>query len=202
MAMPDNFARANAFTQKWEAGFVNHPADPGGITYNGLSLRFLKDRKLDIDGDGKVDAKDILWLYANKAQDMVDTIFCQAFWVEYGLPDFGECLALQAVLYDTAVNCGTGRATRCLQMALNTCQSAVQLAVDGGLGPKTRAATLATIAMGAGPVLAKATLTARVAFHKSLAEKSPYPDGRDYRPFIKGWLNRCTALERYLEECK
>lgn len=200
MQRPGNFQRANAFTQRWEAGFVNHPKDPGGVTYNGLSLRFLQQRKLDIDGDGKVDANDVLWLYANKAQDKVDAIFCQAFWVEYGLNAFSACLPLQAVLYDTAVNCGQGRATRCLQTALNTFPRISPLAVDGGLGPKTRAATLDIIALNCGPDLAKATLGARVDFHKSLANKSPYPDGRDYRPFIKGWLNRCDALGRYLEE--
>lgn len=198
--MQDNFTRANAFTQRWEKGFVNHPKDPGGITYNGLSLRFLKDRKLDINGDGRVDAADILWLYAQKAQAKVDEIFCLAFWVEPRLPEFSACLPLQAVLYDANVNCGIGRSVKCLQTALNQLSRITPLVVDGAMGPKTRKATLDAIALGSGMAVARAALAARLQFHKNLANNSPYPDGRDYRPFIKGWTNRCVALERYLEE--
>ena len=48
-----DFAKAHAFTARWEGGFTDHPADPGGVTNHGVSLRFLRGQKEDIDGDGE-----------------------------------------------------------------------------------------------------------------------------------------------------
>lgn len=198
--MKSAFAIANAFTQRWEKGFVDHPNDPGGVTYNGVSLRFLQGLGLDINGDGKVDAQDIRDLYARKAQAEVDTIFRRAFWDGQDMDYFSACPPLQVVLYDTSVNCGTGRAVKCLQKAVNGLGNAARLTVDGALGPKTRRAVMAAVGQGQGRELALLTLAARRAFHRSLVDGSPHADGRDYRPFGKGWENRCVALGRYLEE--
>jgi lysozyme family protein len=38
---------------------VDHPADPGGITRWGISLRALRKLGIDVDGDGDSDADDI-----------------------------------------------------------------------------------------------------------------------------------------------
>ena len=43
-----NFEKAHEFTSRWEGGYVNHAADPGGATNFGISLRFLKSQGLDI----------------------------------------------------------------------------------------------------------------------------------------------------------
>ena len=55
--MDKNFVIANEFTKKWEKGYVNHPKDPGGITYNGVSLRFIKSAGIDVNGDGIPDVR-------------------------------------------------------------------------------------------------------------------------------------------------
>lgn len=47
---------------------------------------------------------------------------------------------LMAKLFDTAVNTGVSRATRLLQETLNDLRPQAGLAVDGALGPRTRAA--------------------------------------------------------------
>ena len=40
--MSDNFHRAHAFTAHWEGGFSDHPADTGGLTAYGASLKFVQ----------------------------------------------------------------------------------------------------------------------------------------------------------------
>ena len=57
--MQDIFGLAHAFTAKWEGGFVNHPNDPCGATNYGVSLRWLKDDGIDVNGDSRIDLADI-----------------------------------------------------------------------------------------------------------------------------------------------
>lgn len=195
MAYPRNFLYANAFTQKWEKGYVNHPNDPGGATYNGVSLRFLKQSVIDINGDGKIDINDILTLYRNKDQARVDEIFWKAFWRDPGLDRFNS-VHIQTVLYDANVNVGRTQAAKFLQRGLNFVGRA-GLAVDGKIGPKTLACANETCA-GRGQAVAHAFLEFRQNFHDQLVSKSPYPDGRNYKPFAAGWRNRVNDLRKYV----
>lgn len=198
MEYPNNFHIANKFTQKWEKGYVNHPKDPGGATYNGVSLRFLKQTGTDINGDGIISADDILALYRHKDQAKVDEIFYKAFWRDPKLDNY-IYLPVQTVIYDTNVNTGRTQTTKCLQRACNKVDSANKLAVDGKTGPKTMGAVLGICGSGRADQLAKAFLDERQAFHDLLVNSSPYRDGRDYRPFAKGWRNRVNDLRRYVE---
>lgn len=197
MSYPENFCIANTFTQKWEKGYVNHPKDPGGATYNGVSLRFLKQTGIDVNGDGHIDAKDILHLYRNKDQATVDKIFFNAFWRDPNLDRY-KALPIQTVLYDCNVNTGRTQSVRSLQRACNFVAGNAALKVDGSAGPKTLALVLELVDANKAFAVAHAFLEARMDFHNMLANKSPYPDGRDYRPFIKGWRNRVDDLKRYV----
>ena len=201
MTAKDNFRTANLFTQKWEKGYVNHPNDPGGATYNGVSLRFLKQTGIDINGDGHIDIKDILTLYRNKDQDKVDQIFYRAFWEEPAL-DRLISLPVQCVVYDTNVNTGRTRSILCLQAAVNALAGKPLLKEDGACGPLTVQAVRDLNNAGKGLALAEAAIGKRLAFHNMLVNKSPYPDGRDYRPFGKGWRNRCNDLLSYVRGLK
>lgn len=192
---PANFIKANAFTQKWEKGYCNHPNDPGGATYNGVSLRFLKQRGLDINGDGKINIDDILTLYRNKDQDSVDRIFYEAFWRDEGLDRFNDP-HIQTVLYDSLVNTGPRQSAIFLQRALNFV-SGSSLKIDGVIGPKTLKCANETC-KGNGLAVAHAFLEARQKFHDTLVSNSPYKDGRNYRPFAAGWRNRVNDLRKYL----
>lgn len=194
MAFPYAFSIANSFTQKWEKGYCNHPKDPGGATYNGVSLRFLKQEGIDINGDGKIDIADILALYRNGDQARVDEIFYKAFWREPDLDRLAS-LPVQVVLYDTAVNTGRTRSALILQKALNFI-SGGNLRLDGLIGPKTIHCAN-EICAGKGQAVAHAYLEERQRFHNSLVANSPYKDGRDYRPFAAGWRNRVNDLRRY-----
>ena len=195
---PENFVKANKFTQQWEKGYVNHPKDPGGATYNGVSLRFLKQTGIDINGDGHIDIKDILTLYRNKDQARVDEIFYKAFWRDPDLNRY-EDLFVQTVLYDCNVNTGRSRSVKCLQQAVNSLGGRSLLVVDGAAGPKTFAMVMSFVCDGKGYELALEAVKARLAFHNALVQNSPYRDGRDYRPFAEGWRNRCNDLMNYLQ---
>lgn len=196
MGYPAGFIKANAFTRKWEKGYVNHPNDPGGATWNGVSLRFLRDRGLDINGDGKIDVEDILTLWRNGDQAKVDEIFYRAFWLEPEL-DRLQALPLQAVVYDASVNCGCQRSAIFLQRACNCLlPPGERLREDGMIGPKTAAAANRYC----GKTLASLALDRRLYFHNRLVANSPHRDGRDYRPFAAGWRNRVNALRQYIRE--
>ena len=41
--MPNLFDTAHTFTARWEGGLTDHPADPGGLTKYGVSLRWVQD---------------------------------------------------------------------------------------------------------------------------------------------------------------
>ena len=43
LIMPNLFDTAHAFTARWEGGLTDHPADPGGLTKYGVSLRWVQD---------------------------------------------------------------------------------------------------------------------------------------------------------------
>jgi hypothetical protein len=74
--MTNTFDLAQAFTEPAEGGLVDHPNDPGGLTNLGVSLRFLKDEGIDIDGDGVISRADIYAMTPGKTK----AVFRRAFW--------------------------------------------------------------------------------------------------------------------------
>lgn len=105
------FAVAHCFTAQWESGLINHPADPGGITNYGVSLRWLRSLGHDlgdIDGDGDIDADDVRALTREQAA----ALFKARFWDDYGLGSLPQATA--TCQYDCAVIPGRAR-PRCLR---------------------------------------------------------------------------------------
>lgn len=203
MQYPKNFEIINRFTQKWEKGYVNHPNDPGGATYNGISLRFLKDVGVDVNKDGHVNAQDIRDMYLNKRQDLVDELFWKAFWRDARLDEVEE-LPIQAALFDCGVNTGRTRSVKCLQQGINSMiakgdLNIKMLDVDGKRGAITNEAISLVLGTKLVKKVALSAIDARIKFHTALCDNSPYPDGRDYRPFRDGWLNRCNDLKYNIE---
>ncbi len=186
------FETANTFTAKWEGGYVNHPNDPGGATNYGVSLRWLKDDGIDVDGDGKITLADIRAL----TPALAAALFRKHFWDRLTLDNLPPLAAIAT--YDAAVNTGRGQAVKFLQRACNALSRDLyqSLAEDGAIGPKTIARV--TELSGLDAKLALLCVDMREAFHRQLADNSPYPDGRDYRPFLSGWLNRTRNLASYV----
>lgn len=185
-----DFSLAHDFTAQWEGGLTDHPADPGGITNFGVSLRWLRSLGHDlgdIDGDGDIDADDIRALTPQQAAEL----FKVKFWDAYNLSSLPQLIA--TIHYDCAVNTGPKQATFITQRACNTLVGpyGVKLAVDGALGPQTRK----FLTLHATSTLATAMIEQRKGFYINLAQDKP-----DFAPFQRGWLNRANALQSYVRK--
>ena len=183
-----SFEVALAFTAKWEGGLTDHPADPGLITKYGVSLRWLRSMGHDvgdIDGDGDIDADDVRALTFDQAKNL----FRARFWAAYDLDKLPQIVA--TCHYDCTVNVGPKQATLLTQRACNSIIGPydVRLGEDGLFGNNTRG----FLAMHSTPTLILAMMDQREAFYNRLAVQRP-----ELKVFLRGWLNRCTDLRRFL----
>lgn len=97
-----------------EGGLSDNKADPGGITKYGISLRFIKSEKLDLNGDGVISKEDIINL--NKAK--ANSIYYKYFWVKYHFDEIdNQIIATKA--FDMAVNSGGSQSIKLLKRAIN-----------------------------------------------------------------------------------
>jgi lysozyme family protein len=179
-------AWAIARTLPLEGGWVNDPADPGGATDRGVSLRFAlqeiaahpDERALfDVDHDGDVDWHDI----AGLTDDAAAAVYYPCVWRRYGYGSLSATLVAWKA-FDICVNTGPRRAAMVLQQALASLGHAV--AVDGVLGPATFAAANARI----DTQLLVAMRIEQAAFYRGLAAAKP-----EMGRFLAGWLNRAAA---------
>lgn len=170
MDKPPAFDRAMQFVLRFEGGFVDHVADPGGATNHGISLRFAVSNGtlVDLDRDGDVDADDIRLVTPAIAAE----IYRANFWDAVRGDDLPAIVAV--VAFDAAINCGAARAVRWLQAAVGASQ-------DGVLGPRTLAALRASDHRA----VASEMIAQRFAHHAGLPT---------WRTFGMGWARRCSAL--------
>lgn len=123
--MKENFAEALQRVLKHEGGFVNHPADPGGMTNLGVTKRVWEE-----------------WIgHPATEQTMrsltparVAPLYKRKYWDKIRGDDLPD--GVDYVVFDAAVNSGPGRAAKWLQ-------ACVGVEVDGEIGPKTLAAVAA-----------------------------------------------------------
>ena len=118
----DNFDRALALTLRFEGGFVDHPADPGGATSMGITARTLADWR-----GRPVTARDVRALSASEAA----AIYRRNYWEMVGANRLPA--GVDAAVFDFAVNSGVDRASRALQRVLG-------VPVDGIVGRDTTSA--------------------------------------------------------------
>lgn len=164
------FQASLPFILRWEGGYVNHPADPGGATNKGVTQRVYDDWRVRQG----MPARDVRQI----TDDEVHAIYEAGYWT----PPRCDLLPrpLDLVQFDTAVNMGVGRAVRMLQASLGC-------GVDGDFGPGTQRAAEAC---DAGAAVA-AYCDRREAYYRGLAQKNP-----KLAVFLKGWMNRLDALRR------
>lgn len=119
---------------KHEGGFADNPADPGGATNFGISIRYLRSigEVIDIDGDGDMDAADMRLLPQGTAIELYRDIWEQNRYAQIGDQD------LATKVFDLTVNAGARQSHKLLQRALRAC--GVTLTEDGILGMVTLAA--------------------------------------------------------------
>lgn len=165
--MKRNFETALAETLKWEGGFVNHPEDPGGMTYKGITAKTYAEftgRRL-----ATITEKEMREL----SDEIVQQIYKRKYWDAVKadqLPDGLDILA-----FDFAVNSGPTRAIKELQQCLN-------VSVDGILGP----ITLKHISTFPIEQILKEYVQARVDFLKQI---------KTFSTFGKGWMRRVAGIE-------
>ena len=170
------FKKAVAATVKHEGGYNNVKNDKGGATNWGVSLRFLKSIKLDLDGDGDVDFVDV----KNMTKEQAEEIYFDNFWKPLydRLPELVACK-----VFDVSVNAGSSRAHILLQRALN--KVGANLKVDGLIG----SATLSVIAKYTPQVTVRAYCVAQQEFYDGIVAKDP-----TQAKFSAGWKNRAKYL--------
>lgn len=162
------FRHVLPFVLRWEGGYVNHPADPGGATNKGVTQRVYSDW---LQRQGRADAS-----VRDLSDEDMAAIYEDGYWKPAHCQELPQ--PLDQVQFDTAVNMGVGRAVRFLQ-------EAVGAAVDGGFGDGTRKCVAQA---DPGQALTR-YLDIREKFYKTLVENKP-----DLGVFLKGWLNRLNAL--------
>lgn len=153
-------------------GLVDDPADPGGATKYGISLRFLKDHDIDLDHDGDIDADDVRGLNPEETAKL----YRQFFWdATHG--DYFTDQAVATKLFDMAVNMGPKQAIKLMQKAATVDD-------DGALGPQTFKALEGAVV----PVLLQNVERHLADFYNGIVA---------YRPrsakFLEGWLVRANC---------
>jgi lysozyme family protein len=168
--MPAALSAALPFVLRWEGGYVNHPADPGGATNKGVTQKVYDAYRTKRGLPGR----EVRMLEDGELRDIYET--------GYWLPPRCDALeqALAQVHFDTAVNMGVGRAVRFLQASLDC-------GVDGNIGPKTLQAAQAC---DAGSTISD-YCDARQKFYEELVARKP-----ELGVFMKGWMNRLNALRK------
>jgi lysozyme family protein len=162
------FVDSLPFVLRWEAGFVDHPDDPGGRTNKGVTQK-VYSAWCASKGLPNADVKHI-------ADDEVQAIYEQNYWLATSCHLLLDGLNL--VQFDTAVNMGPVCSVKILQTTLG-CTS------DGNFGSTTQ-----QLAAGCDVAATIANYcTVREGIYRSLAQKKP-----KQAKFLKGWLNRLNAL--------
>jgi len=175
-----------------EGGFVDSPADHGGATKYGLSLRFLVQqakispslvKMLDINRDGEIDLPDIRDMTTVEAE----AVYRRFFWEPAAAklpPPF------DAAVFDQTVNDGLVPAVKLLQRTLNVAaDKGWPLPVTGYLGPQTAARLVEDISLLGSERLLDGYRAAAAGRYRQIVDADPAQAG-----FLDGWLTRAAEL--------
>jgi len=186
-----SFNQAYGITMRNEGGYCNNPNDRGGETWRGIARNFwpnwtgwkivdqikaLKPANLNtaLDANATLEAQVLAFYKTN-------------FWDTEGL----DGIASQQVanqLFDTAVNMGTGVASKFLQQAINSLK-ANAVVVDGQVGPKTVAAANALDSLA----LYNAVCALRKTRYEQIIANNP-----SQSIFEKSWFSRIKPYDQAL----
>ncbi len=111
-----------------EGGFVNDPDDPGGATNHGVTIHTMRRLGIDVNGDTRIDEKDVRALTAAQAVD----IYIEHYFKRPGLAALPE--AIHASIFDMYVNSGMN-AVKILQRLCG--YMGFPCDPDGMIGPQT-----------------------------------------------------------------
>jgi lysozyme family protein len=162
-----------------EGGYVDNPADGGGPTKYGITLKTLADwRRPNLVTSSEVEALTI---------EEARAIYAQRYLIGPGISKIQD-FALRALTLDAAVNHGPVPAIQLLQRA-------VGVKDDGVLGPVTLAAIPRT---GDSRILCVHALAERLRLYGRIITKNLTDRDKDGIPdsteMAEGWLDRTATL--------
>lgn len=171
------FIKAVDIVLDHEGGYNNIPEDKGGATKYGISLRFLKNNQIEIDGHRVIDYRDVQQLDKSRAIE----IYYEYFWnpVYEQLP---ERLAIK--IFNISVNAGHNPSHKLLQEALNL-HSHISISEDGNIGP----ITLGAIGRVDITALLPLVCLVQLAFYTDIIMKDA-----SQKIFYRGWKNRAFFI--------
>ena len=164
--MNNNFNLCLQLVLQNEGGYVNNPADPGGMTNLGVTARVWEEWV-----GHPVDEKQMRAL----TPAIVAPLYKKKYWDACRADDLVS--GLDYCVFDVAVNSGPGRAIKFLQ-------SCVGVTPDGGFGPATYAAVKQSEQDPT--ALIELYCTKRLEFLQSL---------KTFEVFGKGWSRRVAEVQ-------
>ena len=162
--MQSNFDLCLALMLAHEGGYVHHEKDPGGMTNLGVTARVWEEWL-----GRPVSEKEMRAL----TPTMVKPLYKRKYWDAIRGDELVS--GVDYVVFDVAVNSGTGRAIKFLQ-------SCVGVTVDGGFGPRT----LSAVNEQDPERLIELYCAKRLEFLQTL---------RTFETFGKGWSRRVAEVK-------
>ncbi len=166
--MKGNFDRCLAEVLKHEGGFVNHSADPGGMTNLGVTKQTYEDWV------GRPVTEKIM---RGLTVGHVRTLYRKRYWDALKGDDLP--VGLDLCVFDFGVNAGVNRAARYLQRLVGAKE-------DGQIGPVTAAAVREK---------AKEAGTVQIIRDYQEARNGYYRLLKTFPTFGRGWLRRVREVE-------
>lgn len=159
-----------------EGGYVNHPADKGGPTKYGITLKTLSEYR------GKPCTE-------NDVKALTKAVAASIYYQRYYLAPNIDSLPvdIQPVVLDMAVNMGPSRAIRLLQQALDGFVDD-PIDVDGVIGLRTINAATSVYRKHARK-LTQAITDERIKFYRRIVANNP-----SQSVFLAGWINRANEF--------
>lgn len=162
----------------FEGGFVNDPADPGGATNKGITLRTFGTCANQLLG-----IQPTLENLKALTNEQAGRIYKALYWDKVKGDEIDQ-QELANIVFDFYVNAGAN-ATKLLQTVLNALGANPSLTVDGLIGPGTVQAL-----QGADQKeVYRRYKQGRIDYYQGLAAKQP-----SLEKFLRGWLNRVNAF--------
>ncbi len=173
--MNKRFLDIYRIVMEYEGGYVNHPNDPGGETYKGISRRAHPDWK----GWELIDQKKPV------PEQLVQEFYYNNYWVRLRADEMPYPIG--EYLFDFGVNAGIIRAVITVQKILN-------VKVDGVLGP----VTIGAIQKQDPQKLMYELLKERVSYYTTITMRNSR-----FQVFFLGWIRRTIEVfERLMSKQK
>jgi lysozyme family protein len=164
---------------RFEGGFVDDPADPGGATNKGITMLTFQEAAQPL-----LDKAPTLENLKGLSDEDAGTLYRGLYWDQVRADEF-EAQDLADIVVDFCVNAGCSTGIKLLQRVLNEAGTSPALGVEGLMGP----ATLRAIQNADPRDVYRRYRTARIAYYNELVADKP-----QLQRFLGGWMHRVSAF--------